>query len=1051
MFKSTVGHAPEGVPVLPDHQIDALLARLRSEGSVGPFKSVPTVDAKTKTVDEVVAVVQDGILHGIPVVVQNSFAAWRDSGENDHDLHDDDLFTIDWLKQNEEGTHLLVRNVCTGEDVDMSVGAFVDYLHEKPPEERQQERNLLYGKDIVCPGAWAERTHQRLPAYFQYKGPNDLVPLLPAHLQPDNLMAYVGFDGTNTPGHTDLCGSVGHNVMVHADEGARAIWFLADSGSLEKVSKFWQEQGHSIYEDNFFASLELLENAPFTVYVIEQKRGDFVLVPPEAAHQVLNKGGVTIKVSWNRVTVDSLRRCVDRVLAEYQAHMRPEIYRIKALVHNTLLSMTKKAVDMQNGPDERSVEDFRSVIECFAAVVKEEWIEGSPEHLPTRWSDADQPHSRTCDFCRADIWNRGFTCIKCAHLPDVSGKGEEVASALPQNARRSEVQTVDIEHILMNRKRAQTGIIEPIKGNPFGQIFSPMESDSQSHAPSTSPRKANRNGTVAQEGLLTAKNSTLEVTNGSEQAEANNSPLPPIPENDDATASSHGEPRIQRVRRDRNKKPDEPNANGTSFVGNGQVDNSSTVKQVSTENRAPTSTPAISMKESNSSTATIVGKNEQENRSQIELEDEFDICLGCYARGRSCPHEKAMTFHQYLPMQTLKSQLEEAVKAYNRICKSPEGHLSKEWIEGIFNGSSNVLPTATIAYHIYLFRTGREHARSKCCHACRSSVGSPPWTFASDACGTPYCARCLWNRFGLRLFDVKKDRNWVCPKCNHNCNCLNCLKRWDSSKPIPFPIPTGDIIFVCEQGHYLEHRHSNVLVYDKQYPTGPMFKDNKFVVEPPPALFKRDIVGKIRRGVKRVAEEVLSAITPSKKVKSSDLALEPRSSRRKSIKTEAMISPSATTPTTAKRKMVQTKSGRKVPQLPPTIWAPVPEEEIDMEYHPPTNTKRPRQPSTSARKGNPSTTSHDGVNPPHSAVDVHKMGPPPPTYIRKTKTPRLKLQTEEGPDRSCREILSKMDLDPAFLKEYFVESMSLCQERGPLWAGVHADDTYKEMLGLAKR
>ncbi|TPX64279.1 hypothetical protein SpCBS45565_g06013 [Spizellomyces sp. 'palustris'] len=937
MFKSTVGHAPQGVPVLPDHQIDALLARLRSEGSVGPFKSAPTVDAKTKTVDEVVAVVQDGILHGIPVVVQNSFDAWRASGENEHVLHDDDLFTIDWLKQNERDTHLLVRNVCRGEDVDMTVGAFVDYLREKPPEERQQEGNLLYGKDIVCPGAWAERTHQRVPTYFQYKGPNDLVPLLPAHLQADNLMAYVGSDGTNTPGHTDLCGSVGHNVMVHADEGARAIWFLADSVSLEKVSKFWQDQGHSIYEDNFFASLELLGNAPFTVYVIEQKRGDFVLVPPEAAHQVLNKGGVTIKVSWNRITVDSLRRCVDRVLAEYQVHMRPEIYRIKALVHNTLLSMTKKAVDMQNGPDERSVEDFRSVIECFAAVIKDEWIEGSPEHLPTRWSDADQPHSRTCDFCRADIWNRGFTCTKCAHLPDVSGKGEEAASALPRNARRSEVQTVDIEHLLLNRKRAQTGIIEPIKGNPFGQIFSHMESDSESHAPSTSPRRAIRNGTVAQEGLSTAKNSTLEVTNGSEQVEANNSAFPPIPENDDATG---GEPRIQRVRRDRNKKPDESNPNGTSLVGNGQGDNSSTVNG-STENRAPTSTPAISMEGSNYSTATIVGKSEQQNRSQVELEDEFDICLECYARGRSCPHEKAMTFHQYLPMRTLKSQLEEAVKAYNRICKLPEGHLSDDWVEGIFNGSSNVVPTATIAHHIYLFRTG--------------------------------------------------------------------------------------------------------------YPTGPMFKDNKFTVEPPPALFKRDIVGKIRRGVKRVAVEVLSAITPSKKVKSSDLALEPRSSRRKSIKAEEVISPSATTPTTAKRKMVQTKSGRKVTQLPTTIWSPMAEEEIDMEYHPPTNTKRPRQPTTSTRKGNPPTTSHDAVNPTPSAIDVHKMVPPPPTYIRKTKTPRLKLQTEEGPDRSCREILSKMDVDPAFLKEYFVESMSLCQERGPLWAGVHADDTYKEMLGLAKR
>lgn len=75
-------------------------------------------------------------------------------------------------------------------------------------------------------------------------------------------------------------------------------------------------------------------------------------------------------------------------------------------------------------------------------------------------------------------------------------------------------------------------------------------------------------------------------------------------------------------------------------------------------------------------------------------------------------------------------------------------------------------------------------------------------------------------------------------------------------------------------------------------------------------------------------------------------------------------------------------------------------------------------------------------------------GAPGPS--RKAKTPRLKLQSEGGADRSCREILMKMDLDPAFLKEYFVETMGLVQEKGGLWAGVHAENTYNEMLGISK-
>lgn len=237
MFRSSFAPSDIGVS-LRDDQINDLLARLKAEGSVGPFKSVPTVDAKTNSVDQLIATVQDGILHGIPVVIQNSLEAWRSNqprADDDASVSDDALFNLDWLREHENDTALMVRNVCTGEDVEFTMGAFVEYLREKTPEERRGEGRLLYGKDIICPNAWTARTNSRVPPYFQYKGQTDLVPLLPEHLQPDNLMAYIGkiadmlislpllhherdgfpgFEGTLTPGHTDLCGSVGHNIMV---------------------------------------------------------------------------------------------------------------------------------------------------------------------------------------------------------------------------------------------------------------------------------------------------------------------------------------------------------------------------------------------------------------------------------------------------------------------------------------------------------------------------------------------------------------------------------------------------------------------------------------------------------------------------------------------------------------------------------------------------------------------------------------------------------------------------------------------------------------------
>lgn len=46
-------------------------------------------------------------------------------------------------------------------------------------------------------------------------------------------MVYVGVENTYTPGHTDICGSLGHNLMVHSDPDAYALWFIA--GTADKV------------------------------------------------------------------------------------------------------------------------------------------------------------------------------------------------------------------------------------------------------------------------------------------------------------------------------------------------------------------------------------------------------------------------------------------------------------------------------------------------------------------------------------------------------------------------------------------------------------------------------------------------------------------------------------------------------------------------------------------------------------------------------------------------------------------------------------------------
>ncbi len=44
-------------------------------------------------------------------------------------------------------------------------------------------------------------------------------------LQPVTLMVYIGPEKVWTPGHKDICGSLGHNIMVYAEPQAYSMWF----------------------------------------------------------------------------------------------------------------------------------------------------------------------------------------------------------------------------------------------------------------------------------------------------------------------------------------------------------------------------------------------------------------------------------------------------------------------------------------------------------------------------------------------------------------------------------------------------------------------------------------------------------------------------------------------------------------------------------------------------------------------------------------------------------------------------------------------------------
>jgi hypothetical protein len=81
---------------------------------------------------------------------------------------------------------------------------------------------------------------------------------------------------------------------------------MTASPSCPEVTPYFHGLGHDLAFESHVVPVEDLAAAPFDIYVVEQKLGDLVLVPPRSCHQVINNGGITVKMSWSRMTVQGL-------------------------------------------------------------------------------------------------------------------------------------------------------------------------------------------------------------------------------------------------------------------------------------------------------------------------------------------------------------------------------------------------------------------------------------------------------------------------------------------------------------------------------------------------------------------------------------------------------------------------------------------------------------------------------------------------------------------------------------------------------------------------
>ncbi|KAL6896288.1 hypothetical protein HDV57DRAFT_49663 [Trichoderma longibrachiatum] len=384
------------------------------------------------------------------------------------------LFSAGWLEHSYDKKQENVRDISNGTDIPMTTGHYLRSMRQltnqwTPNTYRDERRQRLYLKDIDCPVEWREALQKVIHPNLFYLNENvtskggkrmhdeevsesettvapagDLMSSLPEEMRAQNLMCYVGHEGTYTPAHREMCASLGQNIMVEAsrdEDGEKrgsSIWFMTESKDREVVREYFLSMlGHDIEIEKHFAQVNAWKKAPFDVYIVEQCPGDFILIPPLAAHQVWNRGTRTMKVAWNRTTVETLDLALHEALPKARLVCRDEQYKNKAIIYYTLQkyhallqSAQKKAEMVQIGfpgfgrdvfrssPRVKQLAtDFKKLFELFTDILVDEvfaFKEKDVEFLPF-------DSCVTCSYCRSNIFNRFLTCKHCIR-PLINGE-----------------------------------------------------------------------------------------------------------------------------------------------------------------------------------------------------------------------------------------------------------------------------------------------------------------------------------------------------------------------------------------------------------------------------------------------------------------------------------------------------------------------------------------------------------------------------------------------------------------------------------------------------
>ncbi|KAM5437640.1 hypothetical protein MferCBS31731_005399 [Microsporum ferrugineum] len=313
------------------------------------------------------------------------------------------IFSPRWLKDNHGSKVEIARDLTQKSNVPLTIQHYLSSMPALTDQfnatnYKDPSRQRMYMKDIDCPPVWHEKLRSLLPPFLYYMNESvatgegevapagDLMSSLPDEMRALNMMCYIGHEGTYTPAHQEMCATLGHNIMVEASTGAvedgkptkpgSSIWFMTESNDLKVVSEYWLSTlGHDIEIEDHFAQINAWKSAPFKTWIVEQKVGDFILIPPLAPHQVWNRGTRTMKVAWNRTTVETLTRALNDALPRARMVCRDEQYKNKAIIYFSLKkysNLLKKATAGQGLRYPSLIADFKRLFALYTQVLLSE-------------------------------------------------------------------------------------------------------------------------------------------------------------------------------------------------------------------------------------------------------------------------------------------------------------------------------------------------------------------------------------------------------------------------------------------------------------------------------------------------------------------------------------------------------------------------------------------------------------------------------------------------------------------------------------------------------